>query len=93
MNIRFHKKFKKRYIKLPSQIQEKVDCAIFKFKNNPFESSLKNHKLSGHLKGKRSFSVTGDIRIIFEEWENYTEIIMLDLGSHNQESSPIPNDT
>lgn len=41
-------------------------------------------KLDTKRRGKRSFSVTGDMRIIFEEHENYTMVLMLDVGTHNQ---------
>jgi len=84
MNIRFHKKFKKRYSNLPAKLQLKVDEAIFEFVENPLNPILKNHKLSGRMKDIRAFSVTGDIRVIFREWEDYTEVLMLDVGTHNQ---------
>lgn len=36
------------------------------------------------MKGKRAFSVTGDMRIIFEEFDDYVLVIMLDIGTHAQ---------
>lgn len=34
--------------------------------------------------GKRAISVMGDMRIIFEEFNDYTLVLMLDVGTHNQ---------
>lgn len=84
MNIYFHKNFQKAYNKLERGIQHKVDEALSIFRKDPFNSKLRNHALKGHLYGSRAFSVTGDIRIIFEEHENYTVVIMMNVGSHNQ---------
>lgn len=50
--------------------------------NDPADPSLKSHKLSGFKKGLRSFSLTGDMRVVFRI---DGEIIRLyDIGSHNQ---------
>ncbi len=43
---------------------------------------LNDHALKGKLKGKRAFSIAGDVRVIYEETEEV--IIFLDVGSHNQ---------
>lgn len=84
MKIRFHKNFIKRFKKLPPDVKEKAQLAIQKFCKNPLDPVLKNHPLSGKLSDKRAFSVTGNIRIIFEECDNYILVIMLDVGTHNQ---------
>lgn len=84
MIIKFHKKFDKHYAKLNRKIQIKVCKFIEIFKKNPFDSILYNHKLSGKMEGKRAFYVTGDVRVIFEEYKNYTIVLMLDVGTHNQ---------
>ncbi len=84
MLIREHRLFKKSYKKLPIKIKKKVINTIKQFKINPQNPILKNHKLHGELIGKRSISVTGDVRIIFEEYENYTVVLMINVGSHNQ---------
>ena len=34
------------------------------------------------MKNKRAISVTGNIRIIFKEFEDYTLVVMLDVGNH-----------
>lgn len=84
MKIRFHKHFEKRFKKLPKSLKNKTILAIKKFAKNPFNKNLNNHALTGNLKGKRAFSVTGDLRIIFDEHEDYLLVIMLDVGKHSQ---------
>lgn len=71
-------------MKLDKKRREKVLEAIQVFQSDPFAPTLRNHPLKGSMQGKRSFSVTGDIRIIFEEYERYTLVLMLDVGTHNQ---------
>jgi len=43
---------------------------------------LKDHELTGKLAGKRAFSITADVRVVYEEQDEF--IIFLDVGSHNQ---------
>lgn len=82
MKIKYHRRFTKRYQKLLPHVQSKVRAAISHFVKNPHDPRLRNHALTGQLKGLRAFSVTGDICIIFEERDNYTFVILLDVGPH-----------
>lgn len=84
MKIRFHKNFEKKFKKLPPELKKKTVSAIEIFMKNPTDPTLRNHQLKGLMKGKRAFSVTGDVRIIFEEIDGYVLVIMLDVGTHNQ---------
>ncbi len=84
MEIHYHKDFEKRFRKLTPNIKSKVLKAIEKFISHPNHPTLRNHPLTGGLRGRRAFSVTGDIRIIFREYDNYTVVIFLDVGTHNQ---------
>jgi addiction module RelE/StbE family toxin len=43
---------------------------------------LNDHALTGDLQGRRSLSITGDVRVIYIELED--KIILLDVGTHNQ---------
>lgn len=43
---------------------------------------LDDHALHGKLAGKRAFSVTDDIRVIYVEISDV--IVFLDIGSHDQ---------
>lgn len=83
--IKFDKKFlknlKKRFIgdkKLERQIQKRIDLFL-EDKGNPL---LKDHKLLGTMRGLRSFSVTGDVRIVYQEFEDF--YLFIDVGTHNQ---------
>lgn len=84
MKIRYHRYFLKRFKKLSPDIKEKTITAIGKFSRNPRAPNLRNHALKGRLLGKRAFCVTGDVRVIFEEFDDYVLVIMLDVGTHNQ---------
>jgi len=84
MEIRYQKSFERAFRKLPKDLKAKTKKVIKLFGANPFDPKLKNHALKGKMLGKRSFSVTGEYRVIFEEHSDYTLIIMLKAGSHNQ---------
>ena len=43
---------------------------------------INDHPLTGKLKGLRSFSVGGDVRVVYEETEEH--YLFVDIGSHNQ---------
>ena len=66
------------------KLREKVINTVKRFQINPTDPILRNHPLKGGMSGKRAISVTGDVRIIFEEYDNYVLVIMLDLGTHAQ---------
>lgn len=82
MEIIYHKKFEKKFKKLNDKIKNKVKSTIKKFTTNPGDKNLRNHALKGKLEGKRAIWVTGDIRIIFQEMNDYVLVIMLDVGTH-----------
>lgn len=84
MQIVYHKAFLKSYRKLPTKIQVKVESVIELFKKDTFHPLLRNHPLRGDLAPRRAISVTGDLRIIFEEHESYTLVLLLDVGTHSQ---------
>lgn len=84
MRIKYHKRFEKRFAKLQPDIKNKIIHTIAKFSKNPLDPKLRNHHLTGKLNGLRAISVTGDVRIIFQEHNNYVLVVMLDVGTHNQ---------
>ncbi len=78
----FNKSFQKRIAfdsKLVSQFLNRLQILL----NNPTHPLLKLHKLSGSLGNLYSFSVTGDVRVLFEKVSD-DEILLRDIGSHNQ---------
>lgn len=85
VNIRytgqFIKHFNKRIEPYP-HLKAKSDDRIKIFLDNPGDPILKNHNLKGNKTGLKSFSITGDIRIVYSQ--NNSTIYFLDIGSHNQ---------
>ncbi|MBI2086543.1 hypothetical protein HYT74_04330 [Candidatus Daviesbacteria bacterium] len=50
---------------------------------NPQDTRLKNHSLTGRMIGKWAFSITGDIRIVYE-WLGKTAVRFLAIGGHKK---------
>jgi addiction module RelE/StbE family toxin len=86
MQIKFSPNFEKYLLKrvpcnsvLFKKFKNRVDLFISD-QSNPI---LKDHALTGSMKGLRSFSITGDIRIIYQELDN-NYVLFINIGSHNQ---------
>ena len=78
----FKRAFKKKIADNPSRearFWEKVEA----FKNNPFDSQLRTHKLSGKLKDLWSFSIEYDLRVVFH-FVNDQRAIFIDIGTHKE---------
>ena len=84
--ITFSKSFKRAFkkkiagnIEHEERFWEKLEL----FKNNPFEATLKTHKLSGKLKDYWSFSVEYDLRVIFY-FVDSESVVFIDIGTHKE---------
>jgi addiction module RelE/StbE family toxin len=84
MKIILKKRFVKQYRKLKLIDQIKVDAAIRRFWANPADPILRNHALAGKLLNMRSISAGFDLRLVFEVKGDYSVVMMLAVGSHNQ---------
>ncbi len=84
MEIIYHKNFDKAFVKLTPKQQMKVDETITIFIQNPFDSQLRNHALHGKETGKRAISAGGDLRLVFEEGNNYQTVMFYRVGTHTQ---------
>ena len=85
MKINYHRAFKKAFKKLPTKIQKKAMERTLLFLENRKSPLLKDHALIGNMSGQRSFSVTGDCRVIYQEEENgELTFLFLDIGAHTQ---------
>ncbi len=77
----FDKNFKKRIApnkKVADQSRQRLNLFMLGERGHP----LNDHALRGNMKGKRSFSINADIRVIYvEEPDCYK---FLDIGTHNQ---------
>ncbi len=58
--------FVREYRNLPDEIKNQAEKKEKIFRQNPFQSSLKTHKLKGKLSEFWSFSIAHKYRIIFE---------------------------
>lgn len=77
----FKRHLKQRYAHQPKVI-ERFQKHIELFGQGVRKEPLNDHPLTGRLKGLRSFSIGGDVRVVYRETEDYFEL--LDIGSHNQ---------
>jgi mRNA-degrading endonuclease YafQ of YafQ-DinJ toxin-antitoxin module len=78
----FNRAFKKR-IKGDTEAEVRFWRKLDQFKANPFDPSLKTHKLSGKFKEYWSFSVEYDQRVLFYFTED-ENAVFVDIGSHDE---------
>jgi len=64
-NVYYSSQFKKS-VKKYCQQRKQIENKIKKFLENPFDKSLKTHKLTGKLSSYWSFSINYHLRILFE---------------------------
>lgn len=85
MNIKYNgifiKHYRKRIVFNPSLVSQ-FDERVCIFLKNPHDPVLKSHMLKGKKSGFRSFSITGDMRVIYQLIGN--TIYFFDIGTHNQ---------
>lgn len=80
--IHYNEDFKKQFLNLPKEIQEKACQKEQPFKTNPFHPSLRLHKLKGKLNELWSISIDLKYRIIFKPLENGI-ILLVSIGLHS----------
>ena len=86
MLVRHHPRFDVHYKKriaplvgLNRKFKERMNLFLL----NPQHPVLKDHPLKGSRNLFRAFSITGDLRVIYRRI-NKDEVILMDVGSHNQ---------
>lgn len=81
-----HRQFKKHYQKRvaphPALIKQ-FEKRFALFIADRDKRELSDHALVGELQGYRAFSITGDIRVVYQLISE-TTALMLDIGTHNQ---------
>lgn len=82
MVILYYSKFAKQYKKSPNHIQKLAEEKEQIFRKDPFDPSLKTHKLHGHLKNYWAFWIGYKYRIIFDFADKNT-IRFYSIGNHN----------
>ena len=79
-NIYYSSQFKKS-VKKYRQNRKQIEKKIEQFLKDPFDKSLKTHKLTGKLSSYWSFSVSYHLRILFEFIDSET-VGFIDIGTH-----------
>ncbi|MBL7159240.1 type II toxin-antitoxin system mRNA interferase toxin, RelE/StbE family [Candidatus Microgenomates bacterium] len=85
MKIKYQKRFQKNYQKriLPyTNLNQQFKSRFKLFLKNPSHPFLKDHKLAGKLKEYRTFSISGDIRLVYKRLND--SLLLYDIGAHNQ---------
>jgi len=82
MKIDYHRRFRKAFERLPKKVQKKFFARLNFFIEDQFHPSLNNHALHGKSVGTRSFDVTGDVRVHYEEITD--GVVLMDIGTHSQ---------
>lgn len=89
IKIEYTKAFLKAYAKriepFPN-IAKNFEKRLSMFIEDPQNPILRDHKLVGKLNTFRSFSIAGDLRVIYYSQNNgkYILCTLIDIGSHNQ---------
>lgn len=86
IKIAFSSSFKRAYkrkIAGNAEREERFQAKLKLFMENPFEPSLKTHKLSGKLNEYWSFSIEYDLRVIFY-FSGKDDAVFIDTGSHKE---------
>ncbi len=77
----FRRAFKK-IVKSDPALKDKVAQSLELLLKDPFNPSLKTHKLSGRLKEFWAFIIEYDCRIVFQ-FVNH-DILLIDIGKHDE---------
>lgn len=77
----------KRLLNDNPQLALKLRATLEILEINPFNPTLKTHKLKGKLKGLYACSVERDLRIIFDintnKQDDSIDVILLNIGTHD----------
>ena len=77
------KRFEKDFTKLPKPVKKKVLVVLQKFVDDPLDSSLRNHRLSGKWNNHFSINVTGDVRAVYVYMKDDV-VHFVAVGSHSE---------
>ncbi len=73
-----------KFIKSHPDLRQKLAASLRDLENDPFQPHLKYHQLGGNLKGVKAVSITYSYRITLTIVVSDKEIILLDVGSHDE---------
>ena len=72
------------FIKRHGELRKKLADILRDLEKDPFQPHLKYHHLGGKLKGVQAISITDSYRITLTVAVSDKEIILLDIGSHDE---------
>jgi len=75
------RRFDKAAAKLPSKVKDALKDRLEIFMDDPYASILNNHRLQGSLRHYRTINITGDYRLVYEEYDDQI-IRLIDIGTH-----------
>jgi len=84
MTLHTTSRFDKAFARLAVRDQRRVEAALTLFMDQPFHPALRNHALSGKLRGLRAISAGYDLRIVFEEEGGHARVLLLNTGTHDE---------
>lgn len=82
VTVRVTPSFERAFRRLPRPIQRLANERDQLFQSNPYNPSLKTHKLKGELDGFLAYSVNFNYRVLFR-FINDREILYYDIGRHD----------
>ena len=74
----------KKITKRHGELRTKFADTLRDLESDPFQPHLKYHHLGGKLKGVQAISITDSYRITLTVAISDKEIILLDVGSHDE---------
>ena len=74
----------KKFLSCHPDLRSKVADILRNLEKDPFQPHLKFHHLSGSMKGIQAVSITHSYRITLTVMVTDKEIVLLDIGSHDQ---------
>jgi addiction module RelE/StbE family toxin len=77
-----------KFLKKHPKLRERYERVIDDLKENPFALHLHYHTLSGEMEGLQAISLTYDYRIVLTVAVTAQEVILLDIGSHDEVYHP-----
>lgn len=82
MLISYTSKFVRKSNKLSTDLKNQLIKAEERFKKDPYDQTLRTHKLKGQLKDYYSFSINYSHRVLFSI-EPGGSVVFIDIGDHS----------
>lgn len=74
----------KKFVQRHPELRQRFAAILHDLENDPFQPGLHYHQLGGKLEGLQAVSITHSYRIALTIVISEKEIILLDVGSHDE---------